>query len=191
VRSGGVGVGHSPCPRRYKQRRELEQPATYGARRARSSIAHTGGGADRGAASVGAAIHRNTHHQHAKRTRPSSRHIPRAPAEQEEAPSPSCGRAMSGLLSRRLGTILVLVLAAVAVLEAAERTTKAHNYEDALQKSLLYFEAQRSGRLPYSQRVTWRHHSGLTDGLEQGVRANTLHMQWPKARWRSSSISRS
>ncbi|XP_047975135.1 endoglucanase 11 [Salvia hispanica] len=43
------------------------------------------------------------------------------------------------------------------------------DYADALTKSLLYFEAQRSGRLPYNQRVTWRHHSGLTDGLEQGV----------------------
>ncbi|KAH9652031.1 Endoglucanase 11 [Citrus sinensis] len=43
------------------------------------------------------------------------------------------------------------------------------NYGDALSKSLLYFESQRSGRLPHNQRVTWRHHSGLTDGLEQGV----------------------
>ncbi|KAL3632898.1 hypothetical protein CASFOL_025882 [Castilleja foliolosa] len=43
------------------------------------------------------------------------------------------------------------------------------DYGDALSKSLLYFEAQRSGHLPYNQRVTWRHHSGLTDGLEQGV----------------------
>ncbi|KAL9241877.1 hypothetical protein vseg_015937 [Gypsophila vaccaria] len=43
------------------------------------------------------------------------------------------------------------------------------NYADALSKSLLYFESQRSGRLPYNQRVTWRDHSALTDGLEQGV----------------------
>ncbi|CAH9063477.1 unnamed protein product [Cuscuta epithymum] len=43
------------------------------------------------------------------------------------------------------------------------------DYKEALSKSLLYFEAQRSGRLPYNQRVSWRHHSGLTDGLEQGV----------------------
>ncbi|KAJ9560847.1 hypothetical protein OSB04_006007 [Centaurea solstitialis] len=49
------------------------------------------------------------------------------------------------------------------------RSTTVHNYTDALTKSLLYFEAQRSGRLPYNQRVTWRDHSGLTDGLEQGV----------------------
>ncbi|BAT80678.1 hypothetical protein LR48_Vigan07g025200 [Vigna angularis] len=43
------------------------------------------------------------------------------------------------------------------------------NYGHALSQSLLYFESQRSGRLPYNQRVTWRHHSALTDGLEQGV----------------------
>ncbi|XP_027064026.1 endoglucanase 11 isoform X2 [Coffea arabica] len=47
--------------------------------------------------------------------------------------------------------------------------SQAFDYADALSKSLLYFEAQRSGRLPYNQRVSWRHHSGLTDGLEQGV----------------------
>lgn len=45
----------------------------------------------------------------------------------------------------------------------------AFDYKDALSKSLLYFEAQRSGRLPYNQRVTWRSHSGLIDGLQQGV----------------------
>ncbi|KAJ4755170.1 Endoglucanase [Rhynchospora pubera] len=43
------------------------------------------------------------------------------------------------------------------------------DYRDALTKSFLYFEAQRSGHLPYNQRVMWRGHSGLTDGLEQGV----------------------
>ena len=48
-------------------------------------------------------------------------------------------------------------------------TSQAFDYYDALSKSLLYFESQRSGRLPYNQRVTWRDHSGLTDGLEQGV----------------------
>ncbi|KAF9590101.1 hypothetical protein IFM89_030849 [Coptis chinensis] len=48
-------------------------------------------------------------------------------------------------------------------------TVQAFDYKDALTKSLFYFESQRSGRLPYNQRVTWRDHSGLTDGLEQGV----------------------
>ncbi|KAJ1392486.1 Six-hairpin glycosidase superfamily [Sesbania bispinosa] len=47
--------------------------------------------------------------------------------------------------------------------------SESFNYGQALSQSLLYFESQRSGRLPYNQRVTWRHHSALTDGLEQGV----------------------
>ncbi|KAL6596103.1 hypothetical protein ACP70R_047467 [Stipagrostis hirtigluma subsp. patula] len=43
------------------------------------------------------------------------------------------------------------------------------DYRRALHSSLLYFEAQRSGHLPYNQRVRWRGHSGLADGLQQGV----------------------
>jgi hypothetical protein len=43
------------------------------------------------------------------------------------------------------------------------------DYRKALHNSLLYFEAQRSGHLPYNQRVRWRGHSGLADGLQQGV----------------------
>ncbi|AQK68595.1 Endoglucanase 5 precursor [Zea mays] len=61
---------------------------------------------------------------------------------------------------------VALALAAISLAAAA---AAAHDYGDALRKSLLYFEAQRSGRLPYNQRVRWRGHSGLTDGLEQGV----------------------
>ncbi|KAM7266637.1 hypothetical protein ACFE04_004534 [Oxalis oulophora] len=42
------------------------------------------------------------------------------------------------------------------------------NYGDALTKSLLYFEAQRSGKLPSNQRVPWRSDSGLKDGSDNG-----------------------
>ncbi|KAI4980041.1 hypothetical protein ZWY2020_016794 [Hordeum vulgare] len=63
-----------------------------------------------------------------------------------------------------------LAAAVVAVsLVMASASAARHDYGDALSKSLLYFESQRSGRLPYNQRVRWRGHSGLTDGLEQGV----------------------
>ncbi|KAM0822462.1 hypothetical protein ACQ4PT_071473 [Festuca glaucescens] len=68
--------------------------------------------------------------------------------------------------------LLLLLLAASSSADGSKSgsgNNKAHNYEEALRKSLLYFEAQRSGRLPHGQRVPWRHHSGLTDGLEQGV----------------------
>ncbi|XP_042493405.1 endoglucanase 9-like [Macadamia integrifolia] len=39
------------------------------------------------------------------------------------------------------------------------------NYRDALAKSILFFEGQRSGRLPRDQEITWRSSSGLSDGL--------------------------
>lgn len=39
------------------------------------------------------------------------------------------------------------------------------NYREALAKSLLFFQGQRSGRLPKDQQVTWRSNSGLSDGL--------------------------
>ncbi|KAK4801875.1 hypothetical protein SAY86_000078 [Trapa natans] len=44
------------------------------------------------------------------------------------------------------------------------------DYRESL--SLLYFESQRSGRLPHNQRVTWRSDSGLTYGLEQVTQAS-------------------
>lgn len=52
--------------------------------------------------------------------------------------------------------------------------TAAFDYGDALDKSLLFFEAQRSGYLPGNQRVEWRANSALNDGYSQHVR--TYHM---------------
>ncbi|KAJ0981496.1 hypothetical protein J5N97_009751 [Dioscorea zingiberensis] len=43
------------------------------------------------------------------------------------------------------------------------------DYHQALSKSILYFEAQRSGRLPASQRANWRGDSALKDGADAGV----------------------
>ncbi|XP_066371496.1 endoglucanase 16-like [Miscanthus floridulus] len=92
--------------------------------------------------------------------------------------TPAAAAAGLWLRPGRLGEVLaVAALLASALLPLAEAATEApppassarHDYEDALRKSLLYFEAQRSGRLPHGQRVAWRDHSGLTDGLEQGV----------------------
>lgn len=44
-----------------------------------------------------------------------------------------------------------------------------HNYGEALSKSFLFYEAQRSGYLPHDQRVQWRGNSGLLDGKASGV----------------------
>ncbi|KAH0676538.1 hypothetical protein KY285_024339 [Solanum tuberosum] len=43
------------------------------------------------------------------------------------------------------------------------------DYGAALTKSLLYFEAQRSGKLPSNQRVQWRGDSALEDGKDDGI----------------------
>ncbi|XP_077219615.1 glycosyl hydrolase 9C1 [Tasmannia lanceolata] len=64
-------------------------------------------------------------------------------------------------------TFLVLVLVGLLGLDPA--LVCAFNYGDALEKSLMFFEAQRSGKLPTDQRVKWRGDSGLEDGFLQGV----------------------
>lgn len=45
------------------------------------------------------------------------------------------------------------------------------NYKDALAKSLIFFQGQRSGRVPAAQQISWRATSGLSDGRAAGVRA--------------------
>ncbi|XP_011620979.2 endoglucanase 9 [Amborella trichopoda] len=43
------------------------------------------------------------------------------------------------------------------------------DYKDALAKSILFFEGQRSGKIPPSQKITWRSDSGLSDGSRAHV----------------------
>ena len=45
----------------------------------------------------------------------------------------------------------------------------AFNYAEALQKSMFFYEAQRSGKLPENNRVSWRGDSGLNDGADVGL----------------------
>lgn len=44
-----------------------------------------------------------------------------------------------------------------------------YNYAEVLQKSVFFYEAQRSGTLPASNRVNWRGNSGLQDGSDNSV----------------------
>lgn len=48
-------------------------------------------------------------------------------------------------------------------------THAGHDYRDALRKSILFFEGQRSGKLPPDQRLKWRRDSALRDGSSAGV----------------------
>ncbi|CAM0913321.1 unnamed protein product [Alopecurus aequalis] len=65
--------------------------------------------------------------------------------------------------ARAMAAMLLLLLSAAAVSMAQ------HDYSDALHKSILFFEGQRSGRLPPGQRVRWRRDSALNDGATAGV----------------------
>lgn len=46
--------------------------------------------------------------------------------------------------------------------------SKSFNYGEALQKSFLFYEAQRSGDLPATNRIAWRGDSSLKDGADVG-----------------------
>ena len=71
------------------------------------------------------------------------------------------------------GVLLLLVAGFSACAVAAAQYGP--DYAAALSKSLLYFEAQRSGRLPPNQRVRWRGHSALYDGADHGVSTSSIH----------------
>ncbi|CAN8312981.1 unnamed protein product [Cochlearia groenlandica] len=50
-----------------------------------------------------------------------------------------------------------------------ENTYASPNYREALSKSLIFFQGQRSGRLPSDQKILWRFSSGLSDGSSAHV----------------------
>nr|WP_254450627.1 glycoside hydrolase family 9 protein [Cohnella herbarum] len=50
----------------------------------------------------------------------------------------------------------------------ASAGVSSYNYAEALQKSIYFYEAQRSGDLPANNRVQWRGDSGMTDGADVG-----------------------
>ncbi|KAL6848549.1 hypothetical protein ACP4OV_021843 [Aristida adscensionis] len=63
----------------------------------------------------------------------------------------------------------VVVAAVLWLVVAGANTATAFDYADALDKAILFFEAQRSGKLPPGQRVTWRGDSAVADGAAARV----------------------
>jgi chitodextrinase len=61
---------------------------------------------------------------------------------------------------------IALVLGLIPPGASAQST---FNYGEVLQKSMFFYEAQRSGTLPSSNRVEWRGNSGLKDGSDVGI----------------------
>jgi endoglucanase len=52
-------------------------------------------------------------------------------------------------------------LAVLMALIAPQLFAQSFNYGEALQKSLLFYEAQRSGDLPTTNRINWRGDSAM------------------------------
>ena len=75
--------------------------------------------------------------------------------------------AMAGGARSSSRPLLMLLLVAVAA--HFSHAAAFHDYSDALKKSLLFFEGQRSGKLPPDQRLRWRADSALHDGAVDGV----------------------
>ncbi|KDP25379.1 hypothetical protein JCGZ_20535 [Jatropha curcas] len=68
--------------------------------------------------------------------------------------------------------VVVLLLAISQgglAIQNQELCFKASSYGDALGKAILFFDGQRSGKLPANQRVSWRADSALSDGKPDNV----------------------
>jgi len=68
-----------------------------------------------------------------------------------------------------LGNFRVTAFLLLLLLTSRQVIGGGHDYHDALRKSILFFEGQRSGKLPPDQRVKWRRDSALHDGSSVGV----------------------
>ncbi|TYK24539.1 endoglucanase 13-like [Cucumis melo var. makuwa] len=76
---------------------------------------------------------------------------------------------MASSASSSSSSIVVCALVGVGIFLGHIHGCLGADYGTALTKSLLYYEAQRSGKLPRNQRVKWRGDSGLQDGNDVGV----------------------
>lgn len=69
------------------------------------------------------------------------------------------------------GVAAAIIMAWLAIFEGffVNVANGQFNYKEALTKSLIFLEAQRSGKLPPNNRVPWRGDSALDDGKEANV----------------------
>jgi chitodextrinase len=75
--------------------------------------------------------------------------------------------------SRMSGVVTAALVALLAVLagplHGRSTAAPAFNYAEALQKSVWFYDAQRSGKLPADNRVGWRGDSAVRDGSDVGL----------------------
>ena len=62
-----------------------------------------------------------------------------------------------------------MLLVLVVMMMVVVTKVASNDYGDVLSKSILFFEGQRSGKLPPNQRMTWRKDSALRVGFDIGA----------------------
>ena len=62
-----------------------------------------------------------------------------------------------------------MLLVLVVMMMVVVTKVASNDYGDVLSKSILFFEGQRSGKLPPNQRMIWRKDSALRDGFDIGA----------------------
>lgn len=70
------------------------------------------------------------------------------------------------MLQKSVRVLLIYFALALAGQMSGQTT---FNYAEVLQKSMFFYEAQQSGRLPATNRVSWRGDSALNDGKDVGL----------------------
>jgi hypothetical protein len=73
---------------------------------------------------------------------------------------------------RIIGTLLILAISVSFImpnLVSKAADDKTLNYGEALQKSIMFYDFQRSGKLPSDKRDNWRADSGMNDGSDAGL----------------------
>ncbi|ABX43720.1 glycoside hydrolase family 9 protein [Lachnoclostridium phytofermentans] len=72
-------------------------------------------------------------------------------------------------MKKIISLLLVITLLISMAPSKADAAETNYNYGEALQKSIMFYEFQRSGKLPSTIRNNWRGDSGLTDGADVGL----------------------
>jgi len=80
---------------------------------------------------------------------------------------------MKKLMNKKNIGLILSVLLIIGICQpltaSASVNDNNYNYGEALQKSILFYEFQRSGKLPEDKRDNWRSDSGMEDGKDVGI----------------------
>lgn len=72
--------------------------------------------------------------------------------------------------------VLVLSIVFSSFSLSTAKAASNYNYGEALQKAIMFYEFQRSGKLPDDKRDNWRGDSAMNDGADVGLDLTCLRL---------------